>query len=389
MLTVDDNTPARTICAMGETIVRLNRNGEYWLARWVRNGKRYHRSLGRIDDLSKRAAEVHCRRIQAELDSGTAITSKAPRLSEWCDTYLRLRTDLSPSARTIADHTARYLKAYFDHDPGISRIESIDAAEWRAALKRGELAAANRYPIRKPDAPKPPPVELSDATVAKHVRAAKRMFAEAVKLKLLAVNPFADLSGRAPDVEKDWAVVTPADLQKIMDECPDDAWRMLFALCRYAGLRRGEALRLQWRDILWQHNKIVVNARVRRGTKKRTRICPIEPSRLPTGLTALLLAAHERSCGDLVCPGINPNTIDQNARRIIQRAGKVYSDPFHCLRRNREAELAAEYPMHVFAEWQGHSPDVAARYYLRVEDSLYAPPPGLAKKLAKTESELP
>ncbi len=111
--------------------------------------------------------------------------------------YLKLRTDIEPGTRTIAEQTGRYLLEFFDNDPPIDRISRQDAAEWRASLARGELAAAKAYPKPKdsPDyAAESGQVSgknwrrkrrrgklkaVSEATVAKHVQTAKRIFSEA------------------------------------------------------------------------------------------------------------------------------------------------------------------------------------------------------------------
>jgi len=42
------------------------------------------------------------------------------------------------------------------------------------------------------------------------------------------------------------------ELDKLLDACHNVGWKMLIALCRIAGLRRGEALRLLWSDINWE-----------------------------------------------------------------------------------------------------------------------------------------
>jgi hypothetical protein len=49
---------------------------------------------------------------------------------------------------------------------------------------------------------------------------------------------------RAPETDKDWYSVQMNDLEKLMDACPNDSWKTLLALCRLAGLRRGEAVSL-------------------------------------------------------------------------------------------------------------------------------------------------
>jgi hypothetical protein len=48
--------------------------------------------------------------------------------------------------------------------------------------------------------------------------------------------------------------------------------------------------------------------------------------------------------------------------------------------------VAAQYPQHVFTEWMGHDGNVAEQFYLRVEDTLYEPPPepGVAQSSAQS-----
>lgn len=371
-------------------IVRLNPNGDYWLARWTGvDGKRRHRSLGPKKKLTKRGAEVRCRQIQDE--ESRKSSGIAPRLSEWIAEYTKLRTDLSPGSKKILDHTGRYLLAYFKSDPRIDRIPPLDASKWRAALQRGELATAKLYPIarenvsestkyrsyRKPiDAGKLKP--LSESTVAKHVRCAKMIFAKAGPDgdEIILRDPFRKLSGRVAHTDSVWETVTQDDLKKIMDECPNRAWKNLFALCRLAGVRRGEALRLKWSDVLWDKNMLVINARTTKGTKKGVRVCPIEPPLLLTGLRRLLHEAFQDAPEgqEEVCPGIDVGTLHVAAMRILTRAGKVYADPFNTLRKNREMELVERYPIQVFAKWQGHDPTIAMRFYLRVKDPLYELP---------------
>jgi integrase len=299
-----------------------------------------------------------------------------------------LPTDLSKGSKTILDQTCRYLLEYFKSDPRIDLITPLDGSKWKAALQRGELWRAKAYPkpreivaestkyrgYRKSiDAGKLMP--LSDSTVSKHVRCAKTMFAKAGPDgdEILLRDPFRKLSARVPESDTTWETVTAEDLKRIMDECPNRAWKMLFALCRFAGLRRGEALSLKWCDVLWDKNRLVINARTKKSTKKGMRVCPIEPQQLRTGLTALLQEAFQetKEGQEYVCPDINVGTLHDNAMRILARAGKVYSDPFHTLRRNREMELASKYPIKPFSKWQGHHPEVALKFYLKVDDELY------------------
>lgn len=396
--------------------VRLKSNGDYWQAAWTDPRTRTPRgkSLGAKAKLSRRQAQAKIRQLALDLALGKKRDGKAPRLSAWVEQYKRLRTDVDPKTMRVIEHTGRYLEAFFDHDPTIDTITRAEAAEWRAALSRGDLRAkANHYPkpnekiaagtryhgYRKRLATKlkeQKPKPLSESSVCKHVRAAKRMFNEATEeigVGHIGANPFRRLVGKAPKPVKDWATITAADLTKILDACPGPGWRCLFALCRLAGLRRQEALDVRWVDVLWDENKLMVNASISRETTKRApRVCPIEPARCPTGLLATLQAAFDEAAEGAVraCEGVSIDNLDKRARAIIAAAGIApYAKPFHALRKNRAVELAAQYPQHVLTEWMGHDADVAETFYLRVDDSLYAPPPAQVAQIPAQPAPTP
>ena len=210
--------PSTTITMSEPYDVRLKSNGAYWQAFWVdAKGKPCSKGLGPKKKVSDRQARAKCRHIGVDLRLGVQRNGKSPRLSEWVEKYLLLRTDLDAKTRHLVDHTGRYLKAYFTNDPAIDAITRLDAADWRAALARGELRkAANLYPkpahqvcqatkFNRKRKGERPPRPLSEATVAKHVRCAKRIFEEAAEengLGLIDKNPFRKLSGRAPKPSK-------------------------------------------------------------------------------------------------------------------------------------------------------------------------------------------
>ncbi len=63
------------------------------------------------------------------------------------------------------------------------------------------------------------------------------MMRQAFKEKLVTENPFADVKiDLRSDSSKDYEVTT-ADAQAILEACPDQEWRTLFALNRFGGLR--------------------------------------------------------------------------------------------------------------------------------------------------------
>jgi integrase len=128
--------------------------------------------------------------------------------------------------------------------------------------------------------------KITEASVCIHVRNAKTAFNHAVREDLIMFNPFDRLKGNAPEPDKDWKYVTLEELGRLLDACPGMGWRMLIALCRLAGLRRGEALDLTWSNVGWQKHRLTIIAEK---TGQR-RVTPVEPK-----LYELLLDAFDQA----------------------------------------------------------------------------------------------
>lgn len=330
-------------------IVRLYTNGPYWSAKWSDAlGRRHSRGLGRKDEVSEREALRKCRAIQADQEQFSGAIGKAPTLGAWGEKYLSLRgTALSSGTLYLHKLTLKYLADHFGDATKIDRINRVHAAEWRVAISAGR----------------------SPQTVALNIRNAKVIFQTAVDLALITANPFAKENGAAPAVDKDWRQIDAPDFQKLLAACPDDPWRCLFALARWAGLRLGECLRLRWEHIDWDRKTLQVVHQGEISTKKRSRTVPIRPD-----LFKLLAAAFEAAApgSDGPTDGTGRYNTHAKAARICARSIGEYAKPFHTLRKCCESEWMAEYPVLDVAAWLGHSPTVAARHYVRTADSTMA-----------------
>ncbi len=96
-------------------------------------------------------------------------------------------------------------------------------------------------------------------TVRKRLQFATMIFRAALRRRLIAESPFADVSIKAsmPNRER---FITPEETAKLLDACPNHHWRAIVALARYGGLRcPSEVLSLRWQDIDWEAGRIVVH----------------------------------------------------------------------------------------------------------------------------------
>ena len=263
---------------------------------------------------------------------GMSYNKTPPRLGVWLDYFVAERQDLKRATIQVYQQTGKRLVDHFGAERRIDRIDKVDAAAWHNTL----------------------PENL--ATRAKHARSAKSMFAYAVSLDLIPDNPFKNLRSNAPRKMAEWHYVSERDLHKILAACKTPGWRNFIALMRLGGLRRGEALRLEWGDINADVRTMLVKPEGYEGTKQRLRTVPVVPD-----LYDILQANH---AGERVCDGVGPNNIDRDMRVILKHAGvEPWEKLCHTLRKNLESDWLAKFPPLDVASWLGHSLKVAYDHY--------------------------
>ncbi len=339
-----------------KSAVILSSNGKYWQAFYYDTlGRRRAKGLGPKKKLSKRQAKVKRDRFAAQLilSPGIADTARPLKLSDLLERYLNSRTDLHKSTLDSHRLTGDYLKEFFGEEIYINRINRAIASDWRAAMANGELSFHTKGK------------SMAEASVCIHARNAKTIFNHAVRDDLILFNPFDRLKGNATEPDKDWKYVSLEELDKLLDACPNIGWKALIALCRLAGLRRGEALELNWSAINWQEHHFSVIAE----KTGRRRVVPIVPK-----LYQLLLEAFDQAGeGQKQVCSISQHGLWRNFQVYRKRAGlKKWKDAFKVLRRNCETDWAQKYPQYAVSNWIGHNIQVSARHYLQVPAELYS-----------------
>ncbi len=345
---------------------------------FIADGKRMTIRLG---TMSMRQAEAVRLRVE-QLLAGRESSAPDPAAVQWAaeltdKAHARLARAGVVAPRSLAKHTlgslldawfgtktvkpstvlgykqARTaLERFFGADRALSTITPLEAEQWRKSQADSGLAPA---------------------TVAKRVKTARQVFDRAVRWKMVAANPFAGLKGGSQANAARAFYITPEATAKVIDAAPDREWRLIIALCRYAGLRcPSELLGLTWGDVVWDKARLIVRSPKTEGHEGGAdRVLPLFPEiREP-----LLEAFHAAQPGET---HIITRYREANANlrttftKIIHRAGlKPWPRLFHNLRASCATDLVQRFPAHVVGAWLGHSVSIAERHYLQVRDAHF------------------
>ncbi len=310
------------------------------------NAKRLNQSLDpeTVHWLTGLCLEIKIKIAQFDLCELPEAEPAVPTLAVLLDDYLEWkRYELKPSSIKRLEHTFEAMKQFFKGRTLIDQITTTKAKDWRTEmLKAG----------------------LSEASIRTNARNAKSVFRDAVERKHIAENPFFALASSSIAAERS-RFVTEAETDKILASCPDDNWKCLVGLARFAGLRvPSESHAVTWQDIDWNLKRLRVFA----PKTSTTRVVPIFPK------LAKLLDEAARKVTDHSQPivALSGHNRHRQMTKIIDAAGlEPWPDLFQTLRRSCETQMAMTVPQHAVSAWIGHSELVSARHYLQVTDELF------------------
>jgi len=240
----------------------------------------------------------------------------------------------------------------------ITKISEADAMDFRQYLMNSKLASA---------------------TVAKRLQFARTFFHDARRRKLIASNPFAEVSAKSVVRLDQRRFITQQETTKLLDACPNQHWRTIITLARYGGLRcPSEVLSLRWQDIDWDRQRINVPSPKTEHHGKGSRLIPLFPELkvaleeawelAPEGAIYVVDERYRKSSN--ASKGWRNCNLRTYFERIITRAGlEPWPKLFHALRSSRETELAQDFPIHVVTAWLGNTPTIAMRHYLLTTDA--------------------
>ena len=337
------------------------------------SGKRYTLRLGKVAKRLGESVLFRVREIIAAIRTGQSVN---PETAAWLgtvtpqlhDRLVRVglaepREDTAAPDVTLDDFVREYidgrakLKPFTRRNLQQSRRMLVERLGARTPLRSITPGDADDFKEKMLK-------DYSVATVGREIIRVRQFFKAAKRRGLIDANPFEDVKGGSQANDSRAYFVTRQVSQAVLDACPDDEWRLIFALSRFGGLRcPSETLELKLQDIDWAGNKIVI-----RESKTKTRTIPLFPE-----IRGLLERAFDSAPDgtEYVIQryrGANCNLRTQ-LLRIISRAGlTAWPRLFHNLRASRETELVREHPIHVVCAWIGNSERVARKHYLQVTD---------------------
>jgi len=335
----------------------------------------------RLGHASQRMAEFTKIRIESLLSSALLGCSPDPEISRWLaslgdvmlnklaavglipkrqvvtlknfiDAYIQSRIDVKPGTRMSYVHVRNNLIEYFGENKILRDITAGDVDTWRLGLIR---------------------MNLADNTVRRRCGVAKQFFRAAMRKDIIEKNPFEGVKVAVQPNRARMYFITTQESEKVLEACPDQQWRLIFALCRYGGLRcPSEVLGLRWADIDWARSRMVVHSpKTEHHQGKDIRIVPIYPELLPHLQEAFDHAAAGTEYLITRYRKKNSNLRTSFERIICKAQLKPWPKLFQNLRSSRETELTQKFPLHVVCAWMGNSQLVAAKHYLQVTDDHF------------------
>ncbi len=301
--------------------------------------------------------------LAAKLHAAKLIAPRSSlKLGEFLAAYLvRRRADSKPATVVTIERVVVDLNAFFGESTSLREITELRADAFRTHYLGRKLASATR---------------------SRRLKNARMMFKHAVRMKLLPANPFAEVSTQSVNPKDRQHYVAPDETVRIIEAC-NPTWRIIVALCRFAGLRcPSEVLSLKWEHVNFETNRMTVpSCKTEHLPGKAYRTVPIFAALRPYLQEAFELATDG---AEYVVPGTyreSANTekgwINCNLRtqflKIIRRAGlQFWPRLFHNLRASCETDLMKDHPIHAVCEWIGNTPNIALKHYLQVLDSDFA-----------------
>ncbi len=278
-------------------------------------------------------------------------------LSKWITD--KTESGFKPTSLRAWGQTAENLKTMF----GTKALLGIDHADGEAF--RAEMRTRGLRPT----------------TIHKRIGHARQMLEDAVRLGHIPSNPWKYVKQRAGDPSERRAYVPVADVERVIDHCPNVWWKLLVALARFGGLRiPSEAFSLTWSHVDWERGRLNVPSPKTENSGKSLRVIPLFPLLRPHLETAFKNAAEGslhifpddmRKCSQGADGWGGANVRTTFTKIIIRAALDPWPRVWHSLRASCESDLAQSFPLATVTKWLGNTPSVALRHYVDPTETAF------------------
>lgn len=217
---------------------------QYWTLRWWgTDGRRFSESIGTVGLMTKNEAET-ARREKEQAIGGGRLKRNRPReitLAEFIELDREaVRGTVKPNTLESIKHSAAHaLKAW----GGTTKLTSIS---------RAHVGRLKAYLLDE--------AKVAETTLGKTLRTLKAMLNRALTDGLLHENPLVGV--RMPKSQsRSKRIYSPDETRAMREVSPTLWWRVFIALAETSGLRKGELVNLQWRDVDFEAKTLRVTAK--------------------------------------------------------------------------------------------------------------------------------
>lgn len=257
----------------------ITKRGDAYQIRWREGGRQRSKSFT-DEELARKALTKITKDVELEGVGLAPPKPLAPPLRQLAVSWLERRKITHRAAKDDENRWNRHLKPFF----GASRPDDVDAAAIRRFVE-AKLAA-----------------ELNPATVGHCVRLLSTFYTELVELGHARANPVRTLPRSLRRLYRPTAdprntpfLESLGDVRRVFLQLPDPI-SIAFAVGALGGLRTGELLGLDWRDVDLAGRRIHVRRQMQDGRltvlkDDESRVVPIVAALLP------LLSAYKLSSG--------------------------------------------------------------------------------------------
>ena len=242
---------------------RIYKRGKNWYVDFEYKGRRYRKGLGtrskQVAELALKDIDVKIARQKLNLGppEKTSFDKFAHKFLEWYK--------VQNSHRSYQDYRNLFNSTIIPH---FSRFRLPDISVEMIETYKSERSKS-----------------ISPSTVNKELIALRHLFNKAILWGYLDNNPTNEVS-KLRVKQKKFRFLTKEEIHKVIQVCSED-YRPIFLTAIHAGLRKSELFRLEWEDIEFQRQCIVVNNKEEAHTKNyRIREIPMT-SQLMTVLRKL------------------------------------------------------------------------------------------------------